>query len=113
MSDEYSLMQQRLRETAYRLWEEAGSPEGEDERLWFQAKLLIEREEASLDRELAESFPASDPASSSGVTDATDMDRRAGAVIEQPGPAIEPGPGNRRGWAARYFRAWWLFPARE
>lgn len=113
MSDKYSLMQQRVREMAYRLWEEAGSPEGEDERLWFQAKLAIEREEASLDRELAESFPASDPPSSSGVTDATDVDRRAGAVIEQTDAAVEQGPGNRRGRVARYLRAWWLFPARE
>lgn len=110
MSDEDYLMQQRIRETAYRLWEEAGSPEGEDERLWFQAQAEIAREEASLDRELAESFPASDPPSTSGVTGAADPDRRAGVVIEQ--PATAP-PETLRERAARRFRAWWLFPARE
>ncbi len=71
MSDEYELHQQRIREKAHRLWEEAGSPEGEDQRFWFLAKVEIDQEEAKLDKEVAGSFPASDPPSSSVVTGAT------------------------------------------
>lgn len=71
MSDEYELQQQRIREKAHQLWEEAGSPTGEDQRFWFLAKVEIDREEAKLDKEVAGSFPASDPPSSSIVTGAT------------------------------------------
>lgn len=71
MSDEYELLQQRIREKAHQLWEEAGSPEGDDQRFWFQAKVEIDHEETKLDKEVAGSFPASDPPSSSVVTGAT------------------------------------------
>lgn len=71
MSDEHAILQQRIREKAYELWEAAGSPEGEAERFWFQAKVDIGQEEAKLDNELYGSFPASDPPSSSVVTGAT------------------------------------------
>jgi hypothetical protein len=77
MSDEYALLQQRIREKAYRLWEEAGSPDGEEERFWLQAKIEIDRDEAKLDKEVAASFPASDPPSSSVVTGATGETRIA------------------------------------
>lgn len=71
MSDEYALGQQRIRERAFELWEEAGSPEGEEQRFWFAAKVDIHQQEAKLDKEVAGSFPASDPPSSNVVTGAT------------------------------------------
>jgi len=71
MTDEYALLQQRIRERAYELWEEAGSPEGVGDRYWYEAKIEIDRAEAALDREVSQSFPASDPPSSSVITGAT------------------------------------------
>jgi hypothetical protein len=96
MSDEYELLQQRIREKAHQLWKEAGSPEGDDERFWFRAKVEIDREEAKLDKEVAGSFPASDPPSSSVVTGATgEAPAAAGgdemAVPDETG-AVEPAP---------------------
>jgi hypothetical protein len=71
MSDEYALLQQRIRERAYELWEEAGSPENDGQRFWQAARIAIDQEESKLDKEVADSFPASDPPSSSVVTGAT------------------------------------------
>lgn len=71
MSDEYALLQQRIRERAYELWQEAGSPEGEAQRFWDEARIDIDRQEAKLDKEVAGSFPASDPPSSSVIMGAT------------------------------------------
>lgn len=71
MSDDYELLQQRIRQKAHQLWEQSGSPEGDGRHYWFLAKAEIDREEAQLDKEVAGSFPASDPPSSSVVTGAT------------------------------------------
>jgi hypothetical protein len=71
MSDEYELLQQRIRERAYEMWQEAGSPEGDEQAFWYAAKIDIDQQEAKLDKEVASSFPASDPPSSSVVTGAT------------------------------------------
>ena len=71
MSDDFALLQQRIRDRAYELWTEAGSPEGQDEHFWFAAKVDIDQQEAKIDKEVAGSFPASDPPSSSIVTGAT------------------------------------------
>jgi hypothetical protein len=68
VSDELMLLEQRIRETAYRLWEEEGSPEGREHDFWFQAEAAIREQEAKLDEELADSFPASDPPSSTVTT---------------------------------------------
>lgn len=68
MSDELMLLEQRIRETAYRLWDEAGRPEGREQHFWFRAEAEIREEEAKLDGELADSFPASDPPSSTVTT---------------------------------------------
>lgn len=92
MSDTYELLQQRIREKAHQLWEEAGSPPGDDQRFWFLAKVEIDREEAKLDKEVAGSFPASDPPSSSVVTGATGESAAAAggdemAVPEEAGTA--------------------------
>jgi hypothetical protein len=41
---------QRVRETAYHLWQEQGCPEGEALRHWFAAKTLFDLEEAKQDQ---------------------------------------------------------------
>lgn len=38
---------QRVREIAYRLWQEEGCPDGEALRHWFAAKTLFERDKGS------------------------------------------------------------------
>ncbi len=59
--------EQEIRETAYALWEQAGSPEGQETEFWHKAKELVERrheqsdEQADVDAASKESFPASDP----------------------------------------------------
>lgn len=63
MSDELMLLEQRIREKAYQLWEEAGCPEAREQHFWFQAEDAIRQEEAKLDKTVADSFPASDPPS--------------------------------------------------
>jgi Protein of unknown function (DUF2934) len=40
---------QRIREIAYRLWQEEGCPQGEDLRHWFAAKAIYDSEEAKPD----------------------------------------------------------------
>jgi hypothetical protein len=37
MADENDV-DQRIRETAFRLWQEAGSPEGRHEEFWYRAR---------------------------------------------------------------------------
>jgi hypothetical protein len=65
------LLEQRIRETAYRLWGEANRPEGMEHHFWFLAEAEIGKQEAELDKALADSFPASDPRSSTGTTGAS------------------------------------------
>lgn len=87
MPDEAALLEQRIREKAHQLWQEAGAPEGSDQHFWLLAQREIEGEEAQLDGEIAGSFPASDPPSTSVVTGATGetaTDSRAPAASEQP-----------------------------
>jgi len=40
MSDDKSDIERRIREHAYRLWQEAGSPEGRDQEFWHRAREL-------------------------------------------------------------------------
>lgn len=55
---------QRIRETAYELWEKEGRPEGRDHDFWLEAEKIVDGEETdAVDRESEESFPASDPPS--------------------------------------------------
>lgn len=63
MSDELMMVEQRIREVAYRLWEHAGRPHDRDHEFWYKAQAEIREREAKLDNELADSFPASDPPS--------------------------------------------------
>lgn len=59
--------EQRIRERAFYLWREAGSPEGEAEAFWHRAHAEEPPEpqdvEDAIDEAGEESFPASDPPS--------------------------------------------------
>ena len=73
MSQEPTDREQRIRERAYLLWQGAGSPPGEAEAFWKKAIEELEADKAAekmLDKELADSFPASDPPSHTGITGA-------------------------------------------
>jgi len=61
MSDDTE--ENEIRECAYTLWQEAGSPEGQETEFWQQAKELITKRNAHADLDAASeaSFPASDP----------------------------------------------------
>ncbi|MBS7811166.1 DUF2934 domain-containing protein [Roseococcus pinisoli] len=67
MTSQSDIVEQRIRETAFKLWQQAGSPEGQDEIFWHRAKEDIAAQEAKLDNELRGTFPASDASSSSGA----------------------------------------------
>jgi len=77
--------EQRIREAAYHLWTEAGKPEGGADEFWRQARAQIFAQESSQnvsggdadqDKTLADSFPASDPPSHSGISGATGPARK-------------------------------------
>jgi hypothetical protein len=55
--------EQEIREHAYLLWQEAGSPEGQEDEFWTKAKEKLAKEKGLADIDLAgeDSFPASDP----------------------------------------------------
>jgi hypothetical protein len=55
--------EQEIRERAYLLWQEAGSPEGQEDEFWIKAKEKLAQEKGLTDVDLASehSFPASDP----------------------------------------------------
>ena len=66
------LFERRIRERAYFLWLEEGCPAGRSDDFWQRACALErqatqEAEDRLLDEEGAESFPASDPPSHSGM----------------------------------------------
>ncbi len=54
------VMEQRIRELAYLLWERAGCPDGRSDEFWHLAQSEIAADEASYDEAVEESFPASD-----------------------------------------------------
>jgi len=57
-----AIQEQEIRELAYALWQEAGSPEGREDEFWTQAEetLTSERAASDIDKAGEESFPASD-----------------------------------------------------
>jgi hypothetical protein len=57
-----------VRERAYQLWQEAGSPEGQADHFWHLAEQDAGSDEELYDKTLADSFPASDPPANSGIT---------------------------------------------
>lgn len=66
MSDAKRQLEERIRQRAYALWEQAGRPHGQDEAHWHQARRELDAGEAgnaALDAQLADTFPASDPPS--------------------------------------------------
>ena len=67
MSGTQGLTRQRIEDMAQRLWEEAGSPLGGPADFHADAKAAIAEVEAALDKQSDQSFPASDPPSSSGI----------------------------------------------
>lgn len=62
------LMQKRICEQAYYLWEESGKPEGKSDIFWRKAERQINLEEAEYDSAVDDTFPASDPPANSGFT---------------------------------------------
>lgn len=44
--------EQRVRERAYQIWEQAGRPEGKSDEHWRQAEAEISAEETGLDEEI-------------------------------------------------------------
>jgi hypothetical protein len=61
MSDE--VQEHEIRERAYKLWQDAGSPEGQENEFWEKAKDQITKEKDNINADTAseDSFPASDP----------------------------------------------------
>jgi hypothetical protein len=55
---------QRIRETAYGLWEQEGYPEGREHDFWLRAERIVDgKSDDDVDAESEDSFPASDPPS--------------------------------------------------
>lgn len=87
MSNEASLTRERIEQLAYRLWQEAGCPEGQADQIWLQAQGLLQAEEAQRAREWADAAP----------------------------PILAATPPAARGWraeASRRFAAWWAYPSK-
>lgn len=53
---------QRIRETAYELWEKEGYPEGREHEFWYRAEQIVDGD-TEIDEDGEDSFPASDPPS--------------------------------------------------
>jgi hypothetical protein len=65
----------RIREIAYFLWLEEGSPEGEAERHWSAAETILASDE--FERKKTEGEPPGDPVRDSSADRSSDSDRRA------------------------------------
>lgn len=81
----------RTERLAYHLWQEAGCPEGQAERFWRDAEGLIAAGQAVPPEQ---SLPVSDPS---------------------PTMTAAASPQPKAGWGAalaRYFAAWWAYPAK-
>jgi hypothetical protein len=63
-----AIYEQRIRKLAYQLWEEAGRPDGMSDEFWRRARAQIFAEESMEDQTLSDSFPASDPPGTTGMT---------------------------------------------
>lgn len=86
----------RIRQAAQRLWQEAGSPAGQDLAFWLQAEADIAAVEASDHPELLKPQP---PAHAWTET--------AEIVVPAEEAKAPPPP---RGWR-QHFQAWWEYPA--
>jgi hypothetical protein len=85
MSDDQEAREQRIRERAYALWEAGGRQEGSHEEHWHQARQELgdTTHTGSLDDQLADTFPASDPLS---ITDPDSGTRALPAAPEDEPP---------------------------
>ncbi len=61
-------LDQRVRERAYQLWEQAGRPDGRHDEFWHQARGEVAPEDVKVDVAMEDTFPASDPPAHSGIT---------------------------------------------
>lgn len=52
--------EEKIRQRAYELWLEAGSPEGREDEFWHLAKEHLAKHEKDIDQASEQSFPASD-----------------------------------------------------
>lgn len=59
--------QLKIREIAYCLWQQEGEPAGREDEFWHRAKSHLEGPKPKPDPDTADSFPASDPPSNSGI----------------------------------------------
>ncbi len=63
--------EQRQRDQAYVLWQQAGQPEGRAHEFWEQAGYALDGEtspDEKTDVAMEDTFPASDPPSHGGIT---------------------------------------------
>ncbi len=77
--------EQRLRELAYRLWEEAGYPHGRSDEFWYTAVEILTSETRPPEQE------ATDAAAPEDAPDVAVASEPAG-----PPPAAEPAPADRK-----------------
>jgi hypothetical protein len=68
VSEQTKSHEDRVRDLAYQLWQDAGSPEGQADHFWHLAEQGVAGDEAGYDKTLADTFPASDPPANSGIT---------------------------------------------
>ena len=68
MSEAKEILQRRIRRRAHKLWQAAGSPDGQSEHFRQLAEQEIKQDERDYDKTLQDSFPASDPPANSGFT---------------------------------------------
>ncbi len=71
MSDAQLSREDRVRNRAYRIWQEAGSPDGADLDHWAEAERQETLADEQADTASRDSFPASDPPAASGITGPT------------------------------------------
>ncbi len=72
MDGDNKILQRRIRRQAHRLWQAAGSPDGQSEHFRLLAEREIKQAERDYDKTLQDSFPASDPPANSGFTSDSD-----------------------------------------
>jgi hypothetical protein len=68
--------EQRIREVAFRLWEQDGRPDDQADRHWEMARLIIEKEDA--ERREIEGEPPGDSAEGGNASDASTESKRKG-----------------------------------
>ena len=76
--DRDSEYEQKIRERAYELWEKAGRPTDRTDEFWHQAREQIPYPPEPPNNDSADSFPASDPPSNSGIIGVKAKSAKAG-----------------------------------